>query len=808
MSRASYIVSLVFLKTISLQELISLGPSFSMILKNRDNQLLRDKIYLRYTYNLSNDINEVEYQRILMLADELAIERAKINGDYAPSIFDVLRNTLHQINSGNDDNEKYDSLYWKELQSAFGRDFMIAIVSIEKGKEVLKKGIYGLLKNPTVNAKDGLSENHAHLYATGPIFPIIWNSVMCNPKSMELALKSSGIIERRLSSYSSYNDVTGPIAMLDQIKLAALIRFYLNAIISNRQTGSFYSRLDRALSSSRISILEVNQLFIDLDSEFSFSRLDEVELFSRSPDSYKKFEYEYQETEFLYSLLERIFSNNSNPVQVHLFHIYVSIKLSFRAEVLQENLKTGFSNFQLYQKRKQYFITGNDQKYYLHKTFEGYLHHHSFESRISPTKKLDSLIHSIKVCYSSLLSSYEIGSKAKFFHVLHFLKKSESNSTGEYPRNYLLRRKVAKESNYIIQYLNGCVDSSSVLGIDAASSELDCRAELFGPAFRYLGSSAWKNLPNFQLYKTYHIGEEFSDLVDGLRAIYEAIEFLELNYHEEKKKSDRLGHALAAGLDVDKWYARKNYIVRKTKQDHLDDLAFMIFVLMNNGRLELTNWLLNEFLTNYQGLFGDKSEGESLIIWEKYWKAFQLRGDCPDFLFKKSPEIYEASGGFWNNCFLREFKDCFNIRGDNEILNLYKRYHYDEELKVRGSKYFEYFISPDYISVVRICQEFLIKMIYDRKLAIEANPTSNRKIALVGDYEDHPVFKWAGKDADSTLNVSINTDDAGIFDTDLELEHNLIYQAALKKGYTEQEANDFLARLINNGRSQVFADNL
>lgn len=41
---------------------------------------------------------------------------------------------------------------------------------------------------------------------------------------------------------------------------------------------------------------------------------------------------------------------------------------------------------------------------------------------------------------------------------------------------------------------------------------------------------------------TYHTGEDFLDIVDGLRAIDEAMLFLQM------EKGERLGHAMALGV--------------------------------------------------------------------------------------------------------------------------------------------------------------------------------------------------------------------------------------------------------------------
>ena len=72
-----------------------------------------------------------------------------------------------------------------------------------------------------------------------------------------------------------------------------------------------------------------------------------------------------------------------------------------------------------------------------------------------------------------------------------------------------------------------------------------------------------------QLCVTYHVGEDFLDLADGLRAIDEAVNFLNMEC------GDRLGHALALGIDVEEWYRKKNDMILISQQDYLDTLIWI-----------------------------------------------------------------------------------------------------------------------------------------------------------------------------------------------------------------------------------------
>ncbi len=105
-----------------------------------------------------------------------------------------------------------------------------------------------------------------------------------------------------------------------------------------------------------------------------------------------------------------------------------------------------------------------------------------------------------------------------------------------------------------------------VVGLDAAGSEQGIPPRLFAPAFAQVrqynqrhgvlnqrpGRDVHKesltpdsSVPFVRLGLTMHAGEDFADPITGLRHIWEALKFLRLG------PGDRLGHALAAGLDGD-----------------------------------------------------------------------------------------------------------------------------------------------------------------------------------------------------------------------------------------------------------------
>ena len=81
-----------------------------------------------------------------------------------------------------------------------------------------------------------------------------------------------------------------------------------------------------------------------------------------------------------------------------------------------------------------------------------------------------------------------------------------------------------------------------------------------------------------RLQLTYHAGEDFLDIIDGLRAIDEAIIFCGL------ERGCRIGHALALGINPQDYYEYKNQKIILTKQVLLDEMCirdrYIIFLML------------------------------------------------------------------------------------------------------------------------------------------------------------------------------------------------------------------------------------
>jgi hypothetical protein len=330
----------------------------------------------------------------------------------------------------------------------------------------------------------------------------------------------------------------------------------------------------------------------------------------------------------------------------------------------------------------------------------------------------------------------------------------------------------------------------NVVGIDACSNEIGCRPEVFAQVFRYL--SAFHPKPNFcgensgnKMNASYHAGEDFLDIADGLRAIDEAILFCGLG------RGNRLGHAIALGIDAEEYYKYKHKNVVMTKQDMLDNIAWIFGKSAELG-LGLNQSFYSEYTDKFNKLFYDvywrytERNNKAPDICD-YYSAWKLRGDLPRIYFtgkyKKEIPLTQYDVYSTNPCVDE------NIRKTNIISMLYHFYHYDDAAKQKGAATLYFEVDQVYMNVVSEIQKRMRNRIAQAGIAIEANPSSNILIGTFNRYSKHPMLSFYNKGLASNfgeenecpqLSVSINTDDQGVFDTLLENEYELM-ACALEK---------------------------
>jgi len=497
-----------------------------------------------------------------------------------------------------------------------------------------------------------------------------------------------------------------------------------------------------------------------------------------------------------------------------------------------------------------------------------------------------------------LLTSENLNRLKRKFYDLDCLEKKKNLSKEE-------KRKLdTLKSLYLYKHLfinkkycqNGFISAVEVdltryiSGIDAASREHTTPPDVFASVFNYIRGSieiariSFEHKANTENYKsppkhfqfTFHVGEDFRDILTGMRNTVEAIIFLGL------KKGDRIGHALALGLQHNQW-ARKKRRIFTSKEEQFDNAVFAYFILnIFSSKKDLIEYFYQRALQ----LGNEIYQAEFTI--DNYINAWLLRRNCPinlkSFLdrFSKINEQDISKNSFTHlsknqideiikilgmnifnkeeeNRYKRDGEQCakISIKSDDkdyQIKNfrhltqsklyfekslpdlfkytqnekdelskryewaqtdavaweIYLRYHYDREVKIRAKKK----IDEPMRSVLHteILQDLILEnIISKRDIIIEVMPSSNVLNSYIDDYYNHPIFRFKPVESLEKFNkygirknpirVIVNTDNPGFQATSYINELFLIYNASLKLGYSAENIEKYIKDIVDLGNN-------
>lgn len=619
---------------------------------------------------------------------------------------------------------------------------------------------------------------------------------------------------------------------------------------------------------------------------------------------------------FLYQCFRGCLSGAWSAQRQDLLYLYLLVKLRFREELIQANGRKGFRNFSEYQDRKA-TIWGDDPIYWdeaYRMSIAGTLENgtqtrkeaavQSLELRIMPSNRPADLLQSIKnidesaeyalcdiSCPNKNPDGFHITEQEKrkqqwlsaqnqsvYFYTIHFGKKplkrmpyrktsfSKGVIIGSYfpePRNENIRMaaevqakaigKAMKRNNYLC---------SRIRAIDACSHEVGCRPETFATMFRFLRNlrpekRREQRSQEYQPYLsvTFHAGEDFLDLADGLRAIDEAICFLNM------QRGERIGHAMALGLTPQQYYQARKSIVMLPCQDLLDNLVWLLYrslewnVPMQTSLREKLKRYATTLLQTIYGECHEESRNYDVLqkeAWpvptlDQYYEAWKLRGDDPS-VYKEAQKTFDKEEFQQRLVFLKRSKDIFHqeyecakidtrlweygarqensfgqdylqIRQDRFLQRLLYRYHYGVEERQRGQRIEIFHIPNGYVELIERMQYSLMQQMMRYGICVECNPSSNRLIGPIDRYDQHPIFRMNHfglplpeyQNQNVQLVVSVNTDDQGVFDTSLENEYALLYNCLAERKNENEEPlfdDDTLQKYLNHlremGLSMIF----
>ena len=719
----------------------------------------------------------------------------------------------------------------------------------------------------------GLAENHYHLHGSTQSFSLSWACLMNHPAVIHKFLCDESMFKTNLSYYASSGIDDNVMNWESRILYAAMIR----ALLFERCLGllkkdggegqtddvlGVFSAFDafptsaeitnhtemlRQVYGKRYEQMDGKKVCLDYANCARFYRIDEKENNRLLAG----------ERCFLYQCFRKQFRGEFSKAESGLLYLYLLIKSSFRGELIQINNRYGFQNFAKYQDRKNVIY----EKYGEYWTeslrlsvCSGIEENHliSLEARIMSGNSASQIDNRVKDLDRRIEFSAQEEEKdrikmkeerdiqnPRWFYVIHFpkspFKKSEyeNNELAMHPRNWKKRKNAKKQAKALNRYIGACnAKNQRIWGVDACSLEIGCRPETFATEFRYLRAISqksreqkWYYLDDFhkEIGITYHVGEDFLDIADGLRAVDETLQFLCFT------KGDRIGHGLVLGIAPEEYYQTKKYNVFLHKQDYLDNLVWILYrslelgiaiaenyrVIMTKKALELLGEIFSESLN-------DSYSGGILDLYYKSWK---LRGDHPDLyvsgkfeskitLKEEEYDNFKIAGG------LKKYKagaDELDIyRKDGQIARMYYLYHFDNAVKTAGLEIEGIKIEKWYVDIMEDMQKAMRMEIFKKGISIECNPSSNVLIGTFRVYRKHPVLvfnQYHLEESNTGINiqVSVNTDDIGVFDTSLENEYAMMLQAICRYrhemgNYNDEAVYEYLDYLRISGINMSFRE--
>ena len=744
-------------------------------------------------------------------------------GSGKASVFNVLlsfgKNVL-RVKDGDPVCQYEHYLRWHEMTAAVGEDMLTcSFLAYDDIKTRTKRNSFAwntVLESDNTHLealfRRGLSELHCHLNGSSINFDLNWLAIMNEPDYQKPEWFARGAGRRtRLYNYAV---------------LAAFIRLYLflniEGIADRSQFVELFKRLWWGRNIMATLPMYIGTLQTEITSQlglnayqFSGGAIDYAIPSSLSvSDKQKTVErLLVGERRLLYECFKRIYEGKDDVVGLsEMLYLYLAIKLKVKDIIIQHNELKGFANFKLFDKSKEQFVEHSRNKAFQElvaklaiDSYRQDRHIDYYEFRIAP-KPTASLMHAKLKQLSGFMNKDE-----KANCVFHFIKSPDKERcfednvlNGYYCRNFEGRLVFQLQSRALELLLRR--DDDRIVGIDAANSEFGCRPEAFAEIYRrlqhlhrdtsleFLKEMKWKDLG-----VTYHVGEDYYDVVDGLRAIEEAILFLNM------KDGARLGHAVALGIDAFTYYKERKNTIIIPKQDLLDNCVWLL-AKMDEYAIQDVNGIRNKLMFEIQRLMGEVYRYFSMEDYRAYYQSWLLRGDEPSLYRTAGRNTPAPTDSIEEPFLLNHFDKRIDVaRGQKYARVLYREYHYNPEAKHRGHKSEEWKLPEELIAVIDKIQSEMRNEVARRKIAIEVNPTSNLRICNIDTYDTHPVVKFRNYGLSvideyndcPQISVSINTDDKGIFATSLEKEYTLM-ALALEKQKTAEGKPKFQPNNILN----------
>lgn len=407
----------------------------------------------------------------------------------------------------------------------------------------------------------------------------------------------------------------------------------------------------------------------------------------------------------------------------------------------------------------------------------------------------------------------------------YFCWRKVGDDAGKYSNHGLVIRERMENTAKAIEELRSTIPwlDEYIVGIDAASDENAMEPWMFAPAYvemrsrtmtkpimirREAGEKAYHSVQNVGF--TYHVGEDFRHIVSGLRHIDEVIE----RFHY--KSGDRLGHAIALGINIERW-VRDNEVIALPIQEYLENMLWMWGKNVYDG-IDLPVQLekLEEQILKCAGEIYKHPERLTVrMLYEAYKMKFQVKH------WEILQEVLEKEEKKKNSCSqclahgqTEEKVFCYyseqpcNMNGEEWNAQRLLCTNYCPVFEEKYKRVILITIPWEEVKVYECLQEYLLTKVERKGIYVETNPTSNLTIGDFEAFREHPIFKMNSmkerEEKKHHVMVMINSDDPAVFNTNVENELAYIYYATEHEGYAKEDVLRWIDRIRQNSLEGSF----
>lgn len=672
-------------------------------------------------------------------------------------------------------------LRWKDVSMYIGEDILIASAYAKKTLESYEWTTPIHHNDDDFNSfweSSSHSEVHAHLNGCFETGDLSWIYNMNHPTG-----KESYVIRASWIRYLLFQYISDPKLSLDQT-LSSLEKIAYDTDDDIRDT---VSNLAKSIGSELDDM--ANLIVVSKQIKWDYAIQEHASTI---------FALFAGERWFLHKMFKHIFAPQKRERRLHQYiFLYILLKISYRKNYVQTKQLLGLRNFKNYYHQidhlKDDWLDSDFLYRYAAQTSIRLDSDDTLELRLSSAFAKE--IHKEGTDYSKLLINAQKDdddvTNRNVSHIINIIKP-QANAVGKnrFAEIRAILKDEVTEAIETAMSINAVAlneeninakMSTPICGLDTASSDLNVRPDIVSPFIRYAVLKGIKNV-------TYHIAEEFYDIIDGLRAVYEVVSFI------NNPVTLRLGHASALGTDVKTYYQYVSHNVICPRLVLIDNLVWLIKCSEVVGKPfpdEIRDDMLKAINTNFPIVYGK----DITFDLEEYWLSMHLRGDIDI----RNQDL-RSDEDTWSEASKAVNDIASEARQNETALVLHEIFEQADEESFKTVLY--RMPSGAFESIVNI-QLLLLEIVKERGYGIESCPTCNLVIGPYDRYSDLPIWKF---EEDNGVCVSVNTDTKGIFATSLYEEFSMLAISMKKEGKNMQrQILPTLKRLADNGRKQLFA---